>query len=242
MWSIAICDDNRRECYELDVLLDMYCTEREIASETEIFFDGSQLYERLATGKRFDLVFLDIIMFGMDGIEVGDRIRRVLDDDKIQLIYMSCITGHADLLIPNRPIGFIGKPIKKDEVYKVMDDARREREKKGAWFLYKKDRMIYQVSYGEILYFQSSGRKVEIHMISGVCEFYGKLSSLVEEGLPKQFIQIHQSYIINRDYISCLGRERVYLKGHKGYFSISQPYRQSVAEWLMNVQMSDFVK
>ena len=240
MWSIAICDDNRRVCYKMEELLEAYCEEMEIALETEIFPDGFRLYEEMTRGSHYDLIFLDVIMFGMNGIEVGRQIRRTFDG--VQLVYMTCITGHADLMIPNQPIGFVRKPIQKEEVYRAMDDARKIGKQNRTWFLYKKHRMTYQVSYREILYFQSLGRKVEIHTSDGVNEFYGKLSSLMEEGLPKQFVQIHQSYIINRDYISCFGNGRVYLRGHKGYFNVSQPYRQAATQQIGSSPMSDFVK
>lgn len=63
-------------------------------------------------------------------------------------------------------------------------------------------------------------------------EFYGKLSEILKRGLPEQFVQIHQSYIINKDYIVELENDRVYLKGERGYFSISRTFRRSAAAHL----------
>ncbi len=232
MWDIAICDDNRRECCEMEEILEVYCWERKIAVKLEVFHDGYLLYETMRDGRRYDIIFLDILMQGMDGIRAGWEIRRRLHDEEVQLVYMSCVTGHADLLVQNRPIGFIGKPIRKEEVYRAADDARRLGQQRKKWFQYRWDKMIYQVPYTKILYFQSLGRKVEIHTVDGVCEFYGKLSQIMEEGLPEQFVQIHQSYIINGNYIVSLGRDRLCLQGQKGYFSISHPYRDSVMRQL----------
>lgn len=242
MWSIAICDDNRRECNEMEELLDTYCEEKKIALETELFYDGFSLCERMEAGKRYDLIFLDILMCGMDGIQVGSRIRHALDDEEVELVYMSCVMGDADLLLQNRPIGFMGKPIQKEEVYRTVDYARKLGDRFRKWFLYKKDRISYQVPYKEILYFQSVGRKVELHTLRGVHEFYGKPSEILEEGLPEQFVQIHQSYIINRDFVVRFDKERVYLKGKEGYFSISQTYRQSAGQWLLGFPLPDYVK
>ena len=242
MWLIAICDDSRRECFKVEELLENYCMEKRIAMEAEIFYDGSQLYEKMEEGRHYDLIFLDIRMYGMDGIEVARKIRRGLKNEEVQIVYMSCVTGHADLLLQNHPIGFVGKPVRREELYRAADDAWKLGRRFKKCFIYQKDRMTYQVSYEDILYFQSIGRKVEVHTVSGVGDFYGKLSDLVEKGLPEQFIQIHQSYIINRDFIVCFDRERVFLKGQKGYFSISQSYRQAASRGLQNIRLSDFVE
>ena len=40
MWSIAICDDNKEDCHMLGELLDVYCQEKKVAMEWELFYDG----------------------------------------------------------------------------------------------------------------------------------------------------------------------------------------------------------
>lgn len=232
MWSIAICDDNRWERYELEDVLEGYCQERKIAMETDLFPDGLTLYERMRLGKHYDLIFLDILMLGMDGIQVGKGIRRELDDEETQLVYMSHGTGNADLLVPNHPVEFLRKPFQRENVFQVADEVRRLNFRWKRQFLYHKKGMVHQVRYQEILYFQSSGRKIEIHRADGMCEFYGKLSKILENGLPEQFFQIHQSYIINGFHVVKMSKERVYMKGQKGYLPVSQPYRQTaMGQW-----------
>ena len=93
MWSIAVCDDNRRQCRELAALLEIYGEENRIAVETEVFYDGCSLSKRMREGKRYDLIFLDVLMEGMDGIEVGNRIRRGIGDEEVQLVYICQKTG-----------------------------------------------------------------------------------------------------------------------------------------------------
>ncbi len=228
MWSMAVCDDNRRQCRELEAALEIYGEENRVAVETEIFYDGFSLAERMEEGKRYDLIFLDVLMEGMDGIQVGDKIRKGMGDEDVQLVYISRALDHAELLFPNRPLGFLKKPFLREDIYRLTDYARKLGFQSHKFFLYRKGRILYQVAYKEIRYFQSSGRKIQIHTAREVHEFYGKLSQILEDGLPGQFIQIHQSYIINTDYVTRQGRDRVFLEGEKGYFSISHPYRASI--------------
>ncbi len=231
MWTIAICDDNRRQCWELGVMLKIYSEERNLAVETETFYDGSTLFESLKTGKHYDIIFLDVFMRGMNGVDLGSEIRRGLDNEEVHLVYVTMITNHLELLFQNRPLGLIRKPVPREEVYRVADYARRLETRFQRCFLYRKEKIIYQVAYQEICYFQSVGRKIEIHSTNGVYEFYGKLSSILERGLPVQFIQIHKSYIINRDYVVWQSSKRVCMKNEKGCLSISRPYRRTALWW-----------
>lgn len=232
MWSIAICDDNKRDCYNLEEMLEFYCREKRIAMESDLFYDGISLYETMSLGKQYDLVFLDVVMDGMDGAMVGRGIRCALDNEEVQLVYMSYGVKDAEALFENRPLKFLRKPFHKKRVFQIADYARKLSFRRERQFAYQKKRVFYQVPYEEILYFQSSGRKVEIHMTDEKSEFYGKLSEILKRGLPEQFVQIHQSYIINKDYIVELENDRVYLKGERGYFSISRTFRRSAAAHL----------
>ena len=152
MWSIAVCDDNRRQCRELAALLEIYGEENRIAVETEVFYDGCSLSKRMREGKRYDLIFLDVLMEGMDGIEVGNRIRRGIGDEEVQLVYMSRVRDHAELLFPNRPLGFLRKPLLREEIYRLTDYARKLGFQSQKFFLYHKGRILYQVAYKEIRY------------------------------------------------------------------------------------------
>lgn len=225
MWSIAVCDDDRRVCYDMEEILDVYGMERKWAMEIDLFHDGAQLYKKMIGGKKYDMIFLDILMLEMDGIETGRKIRRKLEDEDVQIIYMSYQTGHADMLLQNRPFGFIKKPVKEQEVAGILEYEYRLSAKYSRCFFYQKGRLIHRVPYESIVYFQSAGRKVEIHTTVQVYEFNGKLSGILGEGLPDNFLQIHKSYIVNRDYVERVGRERIYLKNNDTYLPVSYPYR-----------------
>lgn len=242
MWSIAICDDNAYDCDNLEELLEFYCREKSVAMESELFYDGSSLYEKMSLGKRYDLIFLDILMDGMDGIEVGDEIRRRLDDEDVEIVYMSYEMQDPEAVIENRPIKFLRKPFGRKRVFQIADYVRKLGFRREQKFSFQKNKVFYQVPYEEILYFQSVGRKVEIHMVKGKQEFYGKLSQLLERGLPESFVQIHQSYIVNKDFIVKCTRDWVSLKGVQGYFTISRTFRRTAMAKLRRQFLAEFVR
>ena len=80
--------------------------------------------------------------------------------------------------------------------------------------------------YKEILYFSSQNKKVHLVLKDGQKEFNGKLKEIAKK-IPGNFIQIHQSYLINFDYIEECSYESVKMK-NGDTIPISQPYRKSV--------------
>ena len=80
----------------------------------------------------------------------------------------------------------------------------------------------------EIVYFMSMDKKIRVVTKSGPEEFYGKLKEAVK-GLPGYFMTIHQSYVVNQDFIAEYTYETVKLTDGEE-LSISRPYRKEVRE------------
>lgn len=204
----------------------------------ELFYDGNELCESLARGERYDLIFLDVLMSGIDGIETGKYIRKAIEDEEAKIIYVSFDEGHAVELFQNQPTNFLKKPVKTEQIFQALDEFSRAAEKKRTHFVYKRGNLTYRIPYRDILYYQSAGRKIQIHTRSRVWEYNGKLSHLLKEGLPSDFISIHKSYIVNRKYISEKRYDKLYVAAERVWLSISQAHRKEVRKRLTDQKFS----
>lgn len=77
MLDIAVCDDNRNFARYLSNVLYGFEEDFGITLEVETFPDGRLLLERIQQGKRFDLIYLDILMKDMDGLRTAKEIRKL---------------------------------------------------------------------------------------------------------------------------------------------------------------------
>ena len=70
---VAICDDNS---FDLKAVQEMF---RRVAPghTLDAFSDGRKLLEAIVTGTRYDLLFLDILMPGISGMELAREVNRV---------------------------------------------------------------------------------------------------------------------------------------------------------------------
>lgn len=198
--NIIICDDEKSTCGELERMLMEYARKNGICFNIEVFFTGDSLADYLDK-EVVDVLFLDIEIPGLDGIMIGDYIRRKLENESIFIVYISSKEQYALQLFQNRPFDFLIKPLEKTRIFNVMDNICRIAGKTSRDFEYQNKGTTFRIPCREILYFQSYGRKINIVMRNESRSFYGKLTD-VEKNVPSGlFLNIHKSYLINFNYV-----------------------------------------
>ena len=124
MFQIAVCDDDKILCAALEnILLEMESRFQE-KIEVEVFYNGRDLWNTLQQGGyEMDLLFLDIRMQYLDGIELGRRIRDVLGNECMQIVYISNYDSYVLELFEVRPLHFLKKPLTKQVIERVVQKA-----------------------------------------------------------------------------------------------------------------------
>lgn len=200
MYYIGICDDGENICTSIENMLLLCAREQNIQIDTNIWYTGEGLKSYLEAGSHLDILFLDIELFKMTGIEVGNYIRKQLDDMGMQIVYISGKSSYAQQLFKTQPLDFLIKPISQKQINDTMETAVRIIKKKEQRFEFQKGKEHYYVPMGDIVYLGSEGRKIKIVTSRAVYEFYGRLREAVKQ-LSEDFLVIHQSYIVNREYV-----------------------------------------
>lgn len=231
MYNIGICDDGKNICSQMEEMLIQYAQENNVKIEVNVWYTGESLKDYLSQGRHLDILFLDIELFKLTGIEVGDYIRNCLDNIGMQIIYISGKASYAQQLFRTQPLDFLVKPILQKQVNDVMGRAIRIIKKKKERFEFQNGRDYYYVPMGEIIYLESEGRKIKVATAKKRFEFYGKLKD-VNKNLNEDFIMIHQSFIVNRNHIFRYAYETVELIDGT-ILSISIPYRKRIREILL---------
>lgn len=229
MFHIAICDDEVLLCTQLEKYLEQYIKKGIVT--TEVFYNADKLYEALSKGEHYDLIFLDIEFELTNGIEIGKKIRTELEDEKVQIVYISVKQTYAMDLFPLRPMNFLIKPVSEKDVIDNVDKAIALSEMYDSFFEFKFGADNYRIPYGNILYFESNNRKVHVHTKYGIKELYGRLNE-IEEKAPPTFIRIHQSYLINKMYVTYWKPEEIVLVNDCS-LPVSQTYRKDMCIALM---------
>lgn len=166
--------------------------------DPESYATGEEL---LAAGKQFDIVFLDIQMDGMDGIETAKTLRK--QQDEIVLIF---VTGNREYVFDALDLyafHYLLKPVDEGKFREALARAAREvakkREKRS---LFIKTRNL-TLNQADILYIESRAKKVEIHTAGSkdIIEIYATMEEL-ERRLGEDFYRCHRAYLVNMAHIT----------------------------------------
>ncbi len=239
MFRVAVCDDEQVVCSQIENTILRYSEETNERIDTQIFYSGEELIRFLEMGQTFDLVFLDIELKLINGIEAGKKIREEMDNQIIQIVYISGKDTYYKDLFDVRPMHFIQKPIEEREIIKDVRLAMKLIDRLGGFFFYKKGHESYRKPVKDILYFESSNREIRMVTNSGEEVFYGKLDDIFKHVAKYNFMYIHKSYVVNYFYVIKFRYEEVTMSNQE-VLPISQARRKITREMQVKFEKEGF--
>ena len=234
MIRIAVCDDDKYICSAVENMILDYQKQSSIKIAVEVFYKGEDLISYIKNEHQFDLIFLDIELGTTTGIDVGIKIRNELDDHVSKIVFVSSKDGYDRQLFAVQPLNFIKKPIDRDQTIKCIELAMKILNRDNSYFEYKFKKAMKKVNCKDILYFQSSLKKIKIITFDSEDEFYGSLEEMKHK-LPISFISPHASYVINFSCVNCIAKNDLYMiNGDK--IPISQKKLKNVREFFIEFE------
>jgi two-component system LytT family response regulator len=204
----------------------------------ESFTDSIKALTFLETNK-IDLIFLDIDMPDLDGLEFIESL--TLKNGKYipKFIYT---TGHAKYALSGFDLGASGYLIKpiifkkfKVAVERIVDNWKdtsniNSKQKKDYFFL-EQDGAKFKIKYSNIAYIESERNYIHIHEVNTVRKIIKPMNQ-IEAVLKDQdnFIRVHKSFIISDNYVESIKNNDIVLKinGARKTISIGKTYKESV--------------
>lgn len=160
------------------------------------FTKANKLLEGIGSGSIYNIIFIDIDI-NDDVMKKIHYMRRHFLEDETAIIFLSSSQMCSVELLKLRPFNFISYPLKYELISECIDEYYQIKRKNNRLFKYERNKARFEIEVSQIVYFQSSGRKVIIHTLSEELDFYGKLSDCLKQQCCKGFIQTHQSYLVN---------------------------------------------
>lgn len=197
MINIAICDDEQVILNSIEKLVTDFFHSQNIEIKIFLFSSGEEL---LGIGKDIDILFLDIQMKHLNGIETARKIRS--KGYKGFLIFITVLKEMVFQSFEVQPFDYLLKPIKYDNFQKTMERlllSMKSADKENLLIQRGSESSI--VSFGEIVFCEIIDRKVYLHLKSAeVIDYYDRIDNL-EKKLDNRFFRCHRSYLINLQYL-----------------------------------------
>lgn len=145
-----------------------------------------------------DLIFLDIELPGLTGIEFLDAVS-ILP----QIIFTTSKTEYAFEAFQYQITDYIQKPIELPRFLQAVEKAKEIHERNNAYKaianeVYIRENGKYiRVPYDTIHYFENAGDYVKVVTETGSHIIYATLKSISEKLNNGRFVKVHRTYIIN---------------------------------------------
>lgn len=197
---IAICEDNNDDMSLLAEAIE----KSDILTNQEFFVSGEELLEDFVPGK-YDLIFLDIYMEGLTGIETAKKIRE--EDKTVMLVFITTSLSHALESYRLKALFYIEKPIKDEDIKETLSLAA-EKKKSASYISLHIDGKMQEFSLESIIYFEVRDHVVYVNTVSETFRTAQKVKiNRIEKLLPETFLRCHYSYIVNLRYVKYLNTE-----------------------------------
>ena len=211
MFTIAICDDEKNICDYIENRTTEILAKNDLEAEISIFKDGSELLEKCKSNeKSFDIIFLDIKMKTLNGVECAKILREIGVESLIVFI-----TSSAEYVFSGYEVKAFRYILKTDLVNafsRVFGECLLELKKVNtSFFTVKASSSVKTIPLSDIFYFESDKRVLNIYTKNEIISFYEKLDNVEDELKEKDFIRTHQSYLVNALKIKSVSKDMVEL-------------------------------
>lgn len=188
---VAICDDDVFFRKKLQSMLFSYKANRRLHIDVYLYESGNAL---LSDCKKFDMVFLDYQMPGIDGLETARELRKA--NFTCNIVFVTSYPEFVFKSFEVQPYRFLCKPITEEHISSLMTGFIREQKLLAPITVLTDDGQVV-IPSNDIIYVEGDGKYCIIRTINKTYHC-SKTLSQIHAMLPQHcFYRSHKSYVIN---------------------------------------------
>lgn len=201
---IAVCDDDPMELQKITGSLKQYATLHQKEADIAVYAypDGDSLLDGAKRLGGFGLMILDILMPGMNGMELAREIRD--GGDLGRIIFL---TSSPEYAVDSYSVGafyYLLKPFKQEELFPLLQKALLAiGEERGSSIMLKRGARLLKVELHTLIYAESANHNVLFHLKNDdVIGCFGSLNDYENQLLADgRFVRCHKSFFVNMDFV-----------------------------------------
>lgn len=233
MLKIAVCDDESMFGHRLENMINDYINKRGEACKIDRFSSGVEFLNKGADIATYRIVFLDINMEQLDGIETARQLRILCEDT-----FVVFVTAFINYTLDGYRVNAFRYLLKTadnfeenlaecmDAIFQKLSIVPEHREIR--FIEGKKDLFI-----GKLLYIESNLHKLYFHVLEDKMVEYtlkDSLNHIQEEFDSQSLIRIHQSYLVNLAFVKAIENNLVILADNTKLPIAKSRYKQAVEQ------------
>lgn len=230
---IAVIDDSSIQREQLSAYLDTYFSGNPLYKRIDLYENGEEFMERWQTGI-YDLVFIDIFLKGINGIEVAEEIRKT--DKECLIIFTTSSSDFAIKGFELRASDYLVKPFSFEKFKSSMDYCIKSIHRHGRYIEVKESRTMVKIRLDDIIFTDYFNHYIQIHTCSRVIRSYMKFDAFSPLLLCfSQFLCCYRNCIVNMDKVISLEKNDFIMESDERV-PITRKNRQEVHQRYVDYQ------
>lgn len=209
---IAVVDDFQKDRDMLALWVEGYIKEKRVDWELFCYPGGEEFLKDFSSGK-FQVVFMDIYMNGMNGMETAKQIR--MRDQECRIIFSTSSDQYAVMGYSVQAFDYLVKPYKKERLWELMERLMEQFSRHDRYIEVKEERIVKRVWVDTILMAELVGHYVWIYTSDQTIKTRMKIKELAELLDDGRFLECYRNILINMDFVEKLGADEFLLRGGK---------------------------
>lgn len=204
---ILICDDDTLIIEQLKKYIESYFESNHLKCPELVSFTSG---EALLTDKgEKDIVFLDIEMPGMNGIYVGNELKKA--NRNVIVFVVTSYSEYLDEAMRFHVFRYLSKPIDKQRLFRNLKDALDLYHSMTVQVPIETRQGVHNVPISSIIMVEAQGKKVIVHTTARDYESIHTMQYWLDQLPVNRFFQTHRSFIINYEHITNFDHMLVHL-------------------------------
>lgn len=221
MYKIALVDDEFESAEQLSRCIEAYGQASGAQFHITRFKSGTSFLENYSA--QYDIVFMDVDMPHMSGLEAAGRLREM--DGAVVLVFVTFLAKYAIRGYKYDALDYVVKPINVPAFRITMDRALQRCARK------KRETVMLPSAQGDILidldclhYVEITNHDITYHTSKGDFGAYGTMRSIEKLLPPKRFFKCNRCYLVNLRAVTRIQGNTVFLG--ETQLEISRPRKQ----------------
>lgn len=217
MYHFAICDDEQGDRNKTYAFLEQYRRSRKTCDfSIDSFSSVQELYHKISSGMRYQLLLLDIYMPNKTGIEVARELRN--RGYECLIIFLTTSKEHAVEAFNVDAVQYLIKPIEQARFFTIMDNVVvRIRKEYEGYLALRTNGEIRRVAIRNIMYSESQNHYQRVHLENHevlqirmtLAEFYDKVREYYD------LVRVGSTFVVNLNYVDSLNAKTMKLTNGK---------------------------
>lgn len=207
--KIAVVDDNPKDGGLLKKYIEKYALEKKLDCEVYQYGDGLDFLDHM--DQDFDIVFMDIEMPHLDGIQTARKMRET--DETTVLVFITNLAQYAIHGYEVNAIEFMVKPVGyynfSDKMAKALKFVKRNTEKT---MLFKNNDIVTKLPVSKILYLEKDKNYIIFHTEDGDFRERGSMAEMEEKLSGMGFSKCIAGCLVNLRYVTRMEKDVVWIR------------------------------